>query len=158
MTKTDAWETILVAARGDTFPSYPEDDYEETNSTEVPIRSRSQQKNLAPFPTTFAEIFSLLKPASQVLNSTLNYDPTPVIATAATAATPTTHYSPLPSTIKNPTTTARTTSAAGTSAAAPTPTKAKDPDAEVCSGRPFDSFMQLKNGSLYAFRGKCKSL
>ncbi|XP_017346022.1 vitronectin a [Ictalurus punctatus] len=29
-----------------------------------------------------------------------------------------------------------------------------DPDAEVCSGRPFNSFMQLKNGSLYAFRGK----
>lgn len=28
-----------------------------------------------------------------------------------------------------------------------------DPDAEVCSGRPFNSFMQLKNGSLYAFRG-----
>ncbi|KAL7832053.1 hypothetical protein AOLI_G00296010 [Acnodon oligacanthus] len=32
----------------------------------------------------------------------------------------------------------------------PTP----DPDAEVCNGRPFDSFMQLKNGSIYAFRGK----
>ncbi|XP_036419751.1 vitronectin a [Colossoma macropomum] len=32
----------------------------------------------------------------------------------------------------------------------PTP----DPDAEVCSGRPFDSFMQLKNGLIYAFRGK----
>ncbi|KAI5099100.1 vitronectin precursor [Silurus meridionalis] len=29
-----------------------------------------------------------------------------------------------------------------------------DPDAEVCSGRPFNSFMQLKNGSLYAFRGR----
>ncbi|XP_034025249.1 vitronectin a [Thalassophryne amazonica] len=33
-------------------------------------------------------------------------------------------------------------------------TGAPDPDAEVCSGRPFDSFMQLKNGSIYAFRGK----
>lgn len=98
-------------------------------------------------PATFTEIFSLLTPASQVLDSTLNDDPTPVIATAAT---PTTYYSLLPSTIKNPTTTARTTSAAD-----PTPTKAKDPDADVCSGRPFDSFMQLKNGSLYAFRGKC---
>ncbi|XP_069004089.1 vitronectin a isoform X3 [Embiotoca jacksoni] len=33
-------------------------------------------------------------------------------------------------------------------------TAAPDPDAEVCSGRPFDSFMQLKNGSVYAFRGE----
>ncbi|RVE64759.1 hypothetical protein OJAV_G00129160 [Oryzias javanicus] len=33
-------------------------------------------------------------------------------------------------------------------------TPAPDPDAEVCSGRPFDSFMQLKNGSIYAFRGE----
>uniref|UniRef100_A0A665UT21 Vitronectin a n=1 Tax=Echeneis naucrates TaxID=173247 RepID=A0A665UT21_ECHNA len=33
-------------------------------------------------------------------------------------------------------------------------TAAPDPDAEVCSGRPFDSYMQLKNGSMYAFRGK----
>ncbi|XP_062242150.1 vitronectin a [Platichthys flesus] len=32
-------------------------------------------------------------------------------------------------------------------------TAAPDPDAEVCSGRPFDSFMQLKNGSIFAFRG-----
>lgn len=33
-------------------------------------------------------------------------------------------------------------------------TEAPDPDAEVCSGRSFDSFMQLKNGSIYAFRGE----
>uniref|UniRef100_A0A8C7YGT9 Vitronectin a n=1 Tax=Oryzias sinensis TaxID=183150 RepID=A0A8C7YGT9_9TELE len=33
-------------------------------------------------------------------------------------------------------------------------TQTPDPDAEVCSGRPFDSFMQLKNGSIYAFRGE----
>ncbi|CAJ1065564.1 vitronectin a [Xyrichtys novacula] len=32
-------------------------------------------------------------------------------------------------------------------------TAAPDPDAEVCSERPFDSFMQMKNGSIYAFRG-----
>lgn len=33
-------------------------------------------------------------------------------------------------------------------------TQASDPDAVVCSGRPFDSFMQLKNGSTFAFRGE----
>ncbi|XP_038155363.1 vitronectin b [Cyprinodon tularosa] len=29
-----------------------------------------------------------------------------------------------------------------------------DPNAEPCSGRPFDAFLQLKNGSIYAFRGE----
>ncbi|KAK5858749.1 hypothetical protein PBY51_002866 [Eleginops maclovinus] len=29
-----------------------------------------------------------------------------------------------------------------------------DPDAAVCSGRSFDAFLQLKNGSIYAFRGE----
>ncbi|XP_040005904.1 vitronectin b isoform X2 [Xiphias gladius] len=29
-----------------------------------------------------------------------------------------------------------------------------DPDAAACSGRPFDAFLQLKNGSTYAFRGE----
>lgn len=33
-------------------------------------------------------------------------------------------------------------------------TEAADPDAVVCSGRPFDSFMHLKNGSTLAFRGE----
>ncbi|KAK2847169.1 hypothetical protein Q5P01_010168 [Channa striata] len=33
-------------------------------------------------------------------------------------------------------------------------TTTPDPDAEVCSGKSFDTFMQLKNGSIYAFRGK----
>ncbi|CAB1418244.1 unnamed protein product [Pleuronectes platessa] len=34
------------------------------------------------------------------------------------------------------------------------PTPAADPDAVPCSGRPFDAFLQLKNGSIYAFRGE----
>ncbi|XP_031136743.1 vitronectin b [Sander lucioperca] len=29
-----------------------------------------------------------------------------------------------------------------------------DPDAVACSGQPFNAFLQLKNGSIYAFRGK----
>lgn len=36
----------------------------------------------------------------------------------------------------------------------PGPTTPVDPDAAPCSGRPFDAFLQLKNGSIYAFRGK----
>ncbi|XP_074528280.1 vitronectin b [Halichoeres trimaculatus] len=34
------------------------------------------------------------------------------------------------------------------------PTPAGDPNAAHCSGRPFDAFLQLKNGSIYAFRGE----
>lgn len=29
-----------------------------------------------------------------------------------------------------------------------------DADAAPCSGRPFDAFLQLKNASIYAFRGE----
>ncbi|KAM7398206.1 hypothetical protein PAMA_006213 [Pampus argenteus] len=34
------------------------------------------------------------------------------------------------------------------------PTPPVDHDAVPCSGRPFDAFLQLKNGSIYAFRGE----
>ncbi|XP_071758971.2 vitronectin b [Centroberyx gerrardi] len=34
------------------------------------------------------------------------------------------------------------------------PTPPTDPDALPCSARPFDAFLQLKNGSIYAFRGE----
>lgn len=29
-----------------------------------------------------------------------------------------------------------------------------DPEAEICSGKSFDAFLQTKNGSIYAFRGE----
>lgn len=53
-------------------------------------------------------------------------------------------------------TTAEPTSASTTTVTTVTTvtTATPDPDAQVCSGRPFDSFMQLKNGSIYAFRGE----
>lgn len=34
----------------------------------------------------------------------------------------------------------------------PTPDGSEEPE-ELCSGKPFDAFTDLKNGSLYAFRG-----
>lgn len=36
------------------------------------------------------------------------------------------------------------------------PTAPPDPDAVTCSGRTFDAFMQLKNSSIYAFRGELR--
>ncbi|KAF1378423.1 hypothetical protein PFLUV_G00190400 [Perca fluviatilis] len=39
--------------------------------------------------------------------------------------------------------------------ASPLPTTTSgDPDAVACSGKPFNAFLQLKNGSIYAFRGE----
>ncbi|XP_032389025.1 vitronectin b [Etheostoma spectabile] len=39
--------------------------------------------------------------------------------------------------------------------ASPLPTTTPvDPDAAACSGQPFNAFLQLKNGSIYAFRGE----
>ncbi|XP_070773929.1 vitronectin b [Enoplosus armatus] len=49
---------------------------------------------------------------------------------------------------------------AATTSASPPPTTTQGPappvdtDAAPCSGRPFDAFLQLKNGSIYAFRGE----
>lgn len=51
-------------------------------------------------------------------------------------------------------TAAPTTPASSPSTATQAPTAPVDPDAAACSGRPFDAFLQLKNGSIYAFRGE----
>lgn len=61
-------------------------------------------------------------------------------------------YTEAPSTTAAPPTdpTVETTTVPITAATTEDP----DPDAQVCSGRPFDSFMQVKNGSIYAFRGE----
>ncbi|KAG7269401.1 hypothetical protein CRUP_015439 [Coryphaenoides rupestris] len=56
----------------------------------------------------------------------------------------------------NPTVTHITTTAPAPTTRGPTsrgPTSASDSDAVPCSGQPFDAFLQLKNGSIYAFRG-----
>lgn len=50
---------------------------------------------------------------------------------------------------------ANTTTAPPTVTAATTrgPTPHADPATDACSGRPFDAFLQMKNSSIYAFRG-----
>ncbi|KAJ8342236.1 hypothetical protein SKAU_G00321640 [Synaphobranchus kaupii] len=69
----------------------------------------------------------------------------------------------MPSTVP-PETTMRTTAGPKTTTFVPKastiaattqgPTTPIDPEADTCSGRTFDSFMQVKNGSIYAFRGE----
>lgn len=57
-----------------------------------------------------------------------------------------------------PTLTSNTVPATFPSASTVRPTPPVNPDAVGCSGRPFDAFLQLKNGSIYAFRGKSGNL
>lgn len=87
---------ILIKARGDMFPVFPEDE-DEDNSTKMSTLPIDRNTNLVP---TF------------------------------------------PSTIK-PLTSAFTTTLAELEA-----------NADLCSKMAFNAFMQLKNGSIYAFRGK----
>ncbi|XP_041656694.1 vitronectin b [Cheilinus undulatus] len=49
---------------------------------------------------------------------------------------------------------ATTTPAPSLTTAMQQPTPPVDANAAPCSGRPFDAFLQLKNGSIYAFRGE----
>ncbi|XP_062392960.1 vitronectin b [Sardina pilchardus] len=69
-------------------------------------------------------------------------EPMSTEATVVTTLDPTT----LPPTTAAPTTIAPTTTHQA-------PTDPPDPDAVTCSGRTFDAFMQLKNGTIFAFRG-----
>ncbi|KAF7656783.1 hypothetical protein LDENG_00036310 [Lucifuga dentata] len=69
------------------------------------------------------------------------------IAAAATTADSATMFSTMAAM-------ATTTEAAPTANTTRGPTPPTDPDAVPCSGQPFDAFLQLKNGSIYAFRGE----
>lgn len=58
-----------------------------------------------------------------------------------------------PTTILPTTATTTTTTTLPPTTTTHAPTDPPDPEAVACSGRTFDAFMQLKNGSIYAFRG-----
>lgn len=67
-----------------------------------------------------------------------------------TTTTPTVTSTPLPPASSSFANTTATVTAATTRG----PTPPADPAAEACSGRPFDAFLQMKNSSIYAFRGE----
>lgn len=131
-----------MITRGDTFV-FAEDDELFDSTTPVPQQSARHQRPTRPPVTDFnhrqhetaetilemSKLHQAADTRTQLLNSQTQEDPS---ITKAPGNDPT----------------AEPTTAPVTTTAAP------DPDAEVCSGRPFDSFMQLKNGSIYAFRGK----
>lgn len=142
----------LSQARGDTFV-FPEDDYDDeplegASPSPIPASSRRLRPTRRPVtdfgrrpyqrPDSSLDMSRSPRPLSPTLAST-PVSPTDPPADDLTAAAHAVDATPDPAT-----TVAVTTG----------PTEAPDPDAEVCSGRPFDAFMQIKNGSIFAFRGE----
>ncbi|XP_051813758.1 vitronectin a [Acanthochromis polyacanthus] len=162
---SDFEATCGMTTRGDTFVFAEDDDDDEPLGDFTPTpgrpahdrtataRSRqlkSTQRPILDFnhrpqqrPETTLE---MTKPTQQI-DTTIQRAPVTQITQAAGTVAPTSN---VPVTTVAPEVGNETTTAPITAAT----TAAPDPDAEVCSGRPFDSFMQLKNGSIYAFRGE----
>ncbi|XP_013860767.1 vitronectin a [Austrofundulus limnaeus] len=137
------YETVCgKTTRGDTFVFAEDDDYDLPESTTPPgpsVVSPSQppvpdfSRRLAPPPETSLQ---MTKPP-RLMNPRVTNAP----------------HTVAPKSDPSPTTDAPRTHEMAETTTVPI-TAAPDPDAEVCGIRPFDSFMQLKNGSIYAFRGK----
>ncbi|KAK2912564.1 vitronectin a [Channa argus] len=151
--------------RGDTF-AFPEDgDYEELFDSTTSSPGRSAQSvtvgSHQPEPTQLPEpdfshrpqhrpaaTLELTKPSQLVDKIVQNISVRQMTPTLDTV--PPSHRVPITAESQKADSADETTAVPVTT----DPTAAPDPDAEVCSGRSFDSFMQLKNGSVYAFRGK----
>lgn len=148
---------VLPAARGDTFVFAEDDDelFEGTtpspftpdgrqlNSRRQPISDFSQRLHRRP-----ASTVEMTKPPRRM--DTISQNVPGMQMTPIPQIVPSTDDPPAMTATPEPDATAETTPVPITTAT----TEAPDPDAVVCSGRPFDSFMQLKNGSTYAFRGE----
>lgn len=122
----------LPPARGDTFVVAEDDDEGELSEATTPSSPPHNSRRVRP----------TLPPAADFEQRTHQQ---PGVALEMTRPPgPMQHGSPVEKVTEPPRTDPETT---GT-------TEAPDPDAAVCSGRPFDSFMQVKNGSVFAFRGE----
>ncbi|XP_070684905.1 vitronectin a isoform X1 [Pempheris klunzingeri] len=155
--------TLAEDARGDTFVLAEDDDEFEgttpaprrpTHGPSIPTISHQLKPTQEPVPDlgrspqqhTTLEMTKHTRPMDTVVQKP------PVVQIAPVSQTVVPPVESMLSTSEAPQTeaTAETTTVPVTTAT----TEVPDPDAEVCSGRPFDSFMQLKNGSIYVFRGE----
>ncbi len=153
-------------ARGDTFV-FAEDDDDELFEGTTPSPKPSARR------LSFTTVSRLLKPTQQPSSdfgrrpqqhpeTTLEMTKPPPQMEARFQETPVMQITPISQTAAPSQDAASATEPPHVNATADTTTvpittgttEAPDPDAVVCSGRPFDSFMQLKNGSIYAFRGE----
>ncbi|XP_020494961.1 vitronectin a [Labrus bergylta] len=152
--------TCGMTTRGDTFELAEDDDDESpTQAPELPLpgqsftsRSRQQEPTRRPVsdfrPQQRPETTPEMTRPPRLMYAILPRSPVIQIPLISQLI-PTTQESPNTPQPTETETAAETTTVPVTTAT----TEAPDPDAKVCSERPFDSFMQLKNGSIYAFRG-----
>ncbi|XP_041851224.1 vitronectin a isoform X2 [Melanotaenia boesemani] len=152
-------EAFAADARGDTFVFAEDDDDLFEGPTPSPGRSAGNQsptvgrRRLKPTQSVVPDFHQRVNQHETTLQMTrpprLINPVTPVLRTVTSKLEAS-------STTEAPQngTTAETSTVPVTTATTAATTAAPDPDAEVCSGRPFDSFMQLKNGSIFAFRGE----
>lgn len=147
---------VLPSARGDTFAFAEDDDELFEGTTPSPLTPKGRQLNarrqtISDFshrPQSPESTVEMTKPPRRM--DTISRNIPGMQMTPIPQIVPPTEDSPAMTTTPESDATAETTTVPITTAT----TEAPDPDAEVCSGRPFDSFMQLKNGSTYAFRGE----
>ncbi|XP_053176623.1 vitronectin a [Scomber japonicus] len=150
--------TCGMMTRGDTFVFAEDDDNSEQVDSVTPSPGYSaddktlpaRSRKLIPTPTPISDFAH--RPDQRPETTLKMTKPPQVFDTTIQRAPPTVPPTPeVPNATEAPEidTAAETTTAPVTEAT----TEAPDPDAVVCSDRPFDSFMQLKNGSIYAFRG-----
>ncbi|XP_036391804.1 vitronectin a [Megalops cyprinoides] len=159
---SDYDSTCRIKTRGDTF-AFAEDDDEQFNSTTTeatPSPPRGGRKHSTPSQPLETQMLTPSPPLTNPPPDPASSDPVPTDPVSTDPApTDPTSTDPAP-TDPTPTDPAPTdpapTDPAPTDPTSTdnTPTRAPDPEADTCSGLPFDSFMQVKNGSMYAFRGE----
>lgn len=148
--KRVAHAALSPSARGDTFVFAEDDDELFHGTTPSPFSSR-QLKPISDFdprpqrrPETPQEMINTPQLIDIIFQKIPGMPMTPVSQTV-----------PPTEDVSRTTEAPRSDPTAGTTTVPVTATtEAPDPDAVVCSGRPFDSFMHLKNGSTFAFRGE----
>ncbi|XP_075956695.1 vitronectin a [Anarhichas minor] len=159
--------TCGMTTRGDTFVFAEDDDGELFEDTPPPPRRSAHDQ-------TFIVISDQLKPTQQPISdfgrtpqqhpeTALEMNKPPHLIETILQKTPVTQKTSISQPVEPPQMVPSTTRPSATDAAAETTTvpvttaattEAPDPDAVVCSGRPFHSFMRQKNGSIFAFRGE----
>ncbi|XP_037322189.2 vitronectin a [Pungitius pungitius] len=149
--------TCGMTTRGDTFVFAEDDDSEPFEGTTPSAASPELDRSstvIDPRPRPMEEpISDFGLPPRRPPGTTLEMTMPPRLMETPLRKTPVTEKTPIWESFTPTEMVLGTTkpSAAVTTAA---PTEAPDPDAVVCSRRPFDSFMQQKNGSIFAFRGE----
>ncbi|XP_028430249.1 vitronectin a [Perca flavescens] len=155
-----------MTTRGDTFVFAGDDDGELFEGTTPPLRRSAHDQSSTvisrQLPPTQQPISDFDHRPQQHSETTLEMIKRPGLMDTILQNIPVTQKTPISQTVQPTQMFPSTAKPSRTDAAAETTTvpvttattEAPDPDAVACSGRPFDSFMRLKNGSIYAFRGE----